>query len=158
MQKKVDKKLQNKTKKRLIDIFRQFVKFGIVGVINTSVSYGIYSALVYLGIYYVVSNVMAYIVGIIVSYLLNSKFVFKKSEGENRSIWQTFIKMCTSYAIVNLLLQSLLLALLVEKMELSKYIAPLIILCITVPLNFVLNKFWTFKKINCQHYIPKEDK
>lgn len=155
MQKRVDKKLQNETKKRFIDIFRQFVKFGIVGVINTIVSYGIYSALVYLGLYYVVANVMAYIVGTIVSYILNSNFVFKKSEGECRSIWKTFIKMCTSYAFVNLLLQSLLLALLVEKMGLSKYIAPLFILCITVPLNFVLNKFWAFKKkISSQQDIP----
>ena len=44
-----------------------------------------------------------------------------------------------------ILLNSILLWLLIDELRLSEYIAPLIILMITVPTNFVLNKYWSFK-------------
>jgi len=43
-------------------------------------------------------------------------------------------------------LSSALLFLLVQVIGISQMIAPIINLAITTPLNFVINKFWTFTK------------
>ena len=55
------------------------------------------------------------------------------------------MKTVLAYASTGIVLNSILLWLLIDKMVLSEYIAPLIILMITVPTNFVLNKYWSFK-------------
>lgn len=54
------------------------------------------------------------------------------------------IKVYISYGST-FLLSTGLLYLMVDIAGISEYIAPLINLCATVPLNFVLNKFWVFK-------------
>ncbi|WP_411040693.1 GtrA family protein [Veillonella absiana] len=46
---------------------------------------------------------------------------------------------------LSLVLTSVLLWLLVDWMGLSEWISPIIVLMTTVPINFVINKFWTFK-------------
>ena len=40
---------------------------------------------------------------------------------------------------------NILLVLFIEKYGISKYVAPLITLLITVPLNFIINKYWSFR-------------
>ena len=37
---------------------------------------------------------------------------------------------------------------LIDVMLISKFLAPIFTLFITVPINFILNKFWTFRTIN----------
>jgi len=55
-------------------------------------------------------------------------------------------KTYLSYAFSGLFLSSLLLYVWVDLCKISEFIAPLINLLVTVPLNFVLNKFWALKK------------
>ena len=51
-----------------------------------------------------------------------------------------------SYAFTGLFLNSVLSILWVEIVGLPKLIAPIINLLVSVPINFLLNKFWTFKQ------------
>ncbi|MCB1877284.1 MAG: GtrA family protein [Chromatiales bacterium] len=56
-------------------------KFAIVGVINTSVDFGIYLALVYLAHWEPpVANVVSYSTGIVVSFLLNRNWTFSSGD------------------------------------------------------------------------------
>ena len=122
--------------------FLQFVKFGIVGVSNTAISLIVYYAVLYLNReWYQVGNVAGFIVSVLNSFYWNSKVVFKVQGDTGRRLVKTF----TAYGS-NLLLGAVLLHIFVEKMGISAYIAPLISLCITIPLNFVLNKFWVMKQ------------
>lgn len=57
---------------------------------------------------------------------------------------EPLLKTYISYSFTGLFLSSALNWLWIDVAGLSKMIAPLINLCITVPLNFVLNKFWVF--------------
>lgn len=129
--------------------FVQFVKFGLVGVTNTLVYYACYSILVRLGCHYALANGIGFVISVLNSYLWNSLFVFKKEaekdEGKKRNTAATLVKTFISYALTGLVLQTFLLHLLIDIAGISKYIAPLLCVCVTTPLNFLLNKFWTFR-------------
>ena len=128
----------------------QFIKFGLVGFLTTVISYAVYALLVYMGFPYIAANIVGFIIGTLNSFIWNSLFVFKKQQDEKRNPWWTLVKTFVTYGCSNLLLSSLLLWILVEKFGLSEYIAPILVLCVTVPLNFVVNKFWSYKKIKME--------
>jgi putative flippase GtrA len=119
----------------------------MVGVSNTLVAYAVYSVLVYIHIYYILANVSAFVISVLNSFYWNNKYVFK-SEGKYRSIIISLLKTFFVYSFTGLVLSNILLFLLVDVMRISKYIAPFFGLFITVPLNFFLNKFWTFRPGN----------
>lgn len=123
----------------------QFIKFGLVGLSNTVLSYVVYCVLVKLNTHYQIANIVGFIVGVLNSYYWNNRYVFKTNEGEKRNHIKTLFKTFVAYGITGLLLQGFLLWLFVERFEIDSLIAQLLGLCITVPLNFVLNKFWSFK-------------
>jgi len=125
----------------------QFIKFGIVGFSNTVISYLIYSAFVFLGLHYLVAGIIAFFVSVLNSFFWNNKYVFKKETGQKRNILHSLIKTYVSYAFSGLLIHNLLLIFFIEFMHISKYIAPLFGLTITIPMNFFMNKLWAFKVI-----------
>ncbi len=118
----------------------KFIKFCIVGAVNTLVSLCVYYILIYVGLGYQVSNLIGFIVGVSNSYYFNSKWVFKSKDSKSA---------ITKFFIVNILtwiLSALLLLLWINTFAISDKIAPLINLFITVPLNYILIKQWAFKK------------
>ena len=129
----------------MIQALIQFVKFGMVGLSNTIISYSVYAALTYIGVYYVAANVIAFVVSVLNSFFWNNKYVFKKTDTEKRNPWWTLAKTFLAYGGTGLLLANALLVLFVEKMGISKYIAPILTLVLTIPLNFIINKFWSFR-------------
>ncbi len=123
----------------------QFIKFGFVGAANTLISYATYALLVYFGTPYIIASICGFIVSTFNAFFWNNVFVFKKQKDEKRNLWKALVKTFLSYAGTSLVLNNILLAFFVEILHISKYIAPLISLVITIPLNFLLNKFWSFK-------------
>lgn len=148
----------------------QIIKFSLVGVVNTLVSYITYSVLFYFGVPPLICNIPAFIISVFVSFLLNSRFVFKKEEDkEERKWWQILIKSYISYSFTGLFLAEVLTALWlnvihIEKYlgfllpviadfgisltsaELAGYLAPILNLVISIPINFILNKFWAYRQ------------
>ena len=133
------------------DALVQFVKFGIVGVTNTAVSYITYAiSLVVLKQFglngdYLIAQALSFILGVIWSFYWNNIYVFDIRDGQKRSLWTTLVKTFVSYSFTGLFLSSALLVLWVKVFRISKLIAPIINLIITVPLNFFINKFWAFR-------------
>lgn len=123
----------------------QFVKFGIVGFSNTIISYAVYFFCVWIGMHYQLANIVGFIISVLNAYYWSSRFVFVKQTGEERGLVSSLIKTFVAYSFTGIALSAILLWLLIDKMALSEYIAPLLILLITVPLNFILNKYWSFK-------------
>lgn len=121
----------------------QFVKFGIVGVSNNLVHFLVYSVCIRLGVHYIVSNIIAFIISVGNAFYWNNKYVFEGSE--NRTWWQALLKTYISYAFTGILLSNLLLALWIEVVGLNAYVALAINLVITIPINFVINKFWAYR-------------
>ena len=125
------------------ELFVQFIKFGIVGISNTLISYITYLFFLQLDWSYIVCNILGFFVSVTNSFYWNNKYVFAKVK--KNKIIQTYIKTVVSYGVTGLLLANIMLYLLVDYLRISELISPLICLIITVPLNFILNKYWTFK-------------
>ncbi|MDD3410594.1 MAG: GtrA family protein [Eubacteriales bacterium] len=137
----------------------QFVKFGIVGLSNTLISQLTYW-LCYYGFHwhYQVCNIVAFVVSVTNAYYWNSRYVFKS--GVSFSLAQhvrAYLKAFLSYGST-FLLGTALLTVWVEACHIDAGLAPLINLIITIPLNFVLNKFWAFRKKEDSAESAKEDK
>lgn len=123
----------------------QFLGFGMVGVTNTLLSYSVYALLVWLGAHYLIASGTAFILSVAWSYMLNNRFVFKESEGENRIWWKILLKIYASYAVSGLVLANILLYVWVGLLAVNEYLAYFINLFFTIPLNFILNKYWAFR-------------
>lgn len=126
----------------------QFVKFGLVGVSNTVIAYVVYLLVLQTGAYYVVANLTGFFVSVINAFYWNNRFVFQPEEGKKRSVPLAFCKTLISYSGTGVVLSNALLLLWVELVQIPEEIAPVINLLITIPLNFILNKFWAFKGKN----------
>ena len=56
----------------------KFIKFGLVGVLNTLINWIIFALLNFVGVkYHIVANAIAYAIATANSYIWNSKWVFK---------------------------------------------------------------------------------
>ncbi len=150
----------------IFNSFMQFVKFGIVGLSNTVISYVLYVAglLVFrkLDILpdngYLVAQAVAFVLSVLWSFYWNNKLVFALQEGDDRSILKAFVKTFISYSFTGLFLSSILLVVWVKVLHISEFIAPIINLLVTVPLNFVINKFWAFGKQSLGDEVYQESK
>ncbi|MCR3760024.1 GtrA family protein [Clostridium felsineum] len=142
----------------------QFLKFGLVGFSNTVISTLVTYLVIFLCNLYLtphlsnitnefskllvsqIANLIGFIVGVLNSYYWNNKYVFTLEKDENRNTLKTFIKTFIAYASTGILLNGALLILWVNVLHISQYIGPIINLIITIPLNYVINKYWAYKK------------
>lgn len=118
----------------------QFIKFSIVGLSNTIIFLITYYILLFFDFHYIIANSIGGILGILNSYIWNSRHVFKTENTKIKVLCKTFIAYSLTFIISNLIL-----FLLVSKLNISELFAPLLALLITVPFNFLLNKFWAYK-------------
>ncbi len=131
-------------------MIRQFLKFGLVGVSNTIVGYVIYTIALFLlspfavSWDYLAANILSFFLSVLWAFFWNNRYVFVRQEGEERSLWRALIKMYISYGFSGLILGNLSLWLFVS-MGIHKLIAPFFKLMITVPVNFLMNRYWTFR-------------
>ncbi|CDB75867.1 GtrA family protein [Clostridium sp. CAG:265] len=120
----------------------RFIKFGMVGVINTLVNWIIFFILNALGMYYILANIIAYILGTVNSYLWNTLWVFKYKD---KASTETTIK----FIILNLIglgLNTGILYVLVDLCNLNKFIGLVITTAIVMIINYIVNKLWVFSK------------
>jgi len=132
----------------------QFIKFGIVGLSNTVIGYLIYAISLkglragnlfpHADIY--IAQFLMFLLSVLWSFYWNNKAVFKSESGETRKIFAALMKTYVTYAFTSLFLSEALLVLWVNALGISEYVAPIINLIITVPLNFIIQKFWAFKR------------
>lgn len=132
--------------------FKEFLQFGLVGVSNTIISYLLYVVTLLLvsksGVKfdYIIANIVSWFLSVLWSFYWNNKFVFKKEEGEKRNIWAALFKTYVSYGFTGLILNNILSVLWVSVLHISKMLAPIINLVISIPINFFMNKLWAFGK------------
>lgn len=127
--------------RRHLPLAKQFIKFGLVGLSNTAISMSLYYALVYLGVNYLVANLIGFMISVLNSYYWNNRYVFNKTEeGHLKPIIKTYLAYGST-----LLLSTFLLYVMVQQLGISQWIAPLLNLAITIPINFLINKLWAFR-------------
>ena len=132
----------------------QFIKFGIVGLSNTIIGYVIYAATLWLlrrmgwfpGADMYIAQFVMFLLSVAWSFYWNNKVVFREEGDGERNVLRALIKTYVSYAFTSLFLAEVLLVLWVNVLGINEFIAPIFSLVITVPLNFVIQKFWAFRK------------
>lgn len=112
---------------------RRWVSFLIGGGLNTLLTYGIYLLLnMYMS--YQKSYVIAYVSGIIFSYLFNAHVVFNVKKS-----WKGLMAYPLVY-LLQYILGALLLSLMVEKLGIPEELAPLLIIVLLLPVTYLLSK------------------
>jgi len=117
---------------------KQLSVYGTNGIINTVVTYGLF-VIISNYIDYRITIVIVYMIGIMISYFLNSKFVFK-----SRGNLGIFIIIMVSMLLTNLSITWVL----VESFDIIKEIAQLIAILVVFGLGFKLNQKYAFKSNN----------
>ena len=123
----------------------QFIKFGIVGVSNTLISLAVYEVCIHLGVHYLLANLIGLVISVINAYYWNNRCVF--GDGQKKPFahhLKTYFKSLAAYG-GTFLLDSVLLILWVEVIHIPETLAPILNLMITIPINFLINKYWTFQ-------------
>ena len=95
---------------------------------------------------YVIANLVAFLLSVAWSFFWNSRFVFHTDSTGRYGKLKMLLKTYAAYTFTGILLNNILSLLWIEKLDVSKYVAPLINLIISVPINFLINKFWAFKE------------
>lgn len=128
------------------------------------------------GLDIVVSNTLGFVISVLNAYFWGSRFVFKEDETKEKRVWwRVLLKTYASYAL-GFVLNTLLLILWVEIINIGQYfgfvgdfigwlggfltflpseitaeklsdlIAPILNMVVTIPINFILNKFWAYRQ------------
>lgn len=124
----------------------QFVRFALVGIINTMVSYGCYLIFWKLGIHYLVANILGYFMGIVNSFFWNNRYVFVERQSGKRRLLRTFFRTCCSYIGVGFVVENVLLVIAVQILQIHETVAPFIAAVLIVPINFIINKLWAYRE------------
>lgn len=133
-----------------VESFIQFIKFGIVGLSNTIIAYAINVAVLLalkssnVSWDYYAGNIVSFLLSVLWSFYWNNRFVFTLEEGQTRVIWKSILRTYISYGITGIVLNNILSWIWIEILGVSKYVAPMFNLLISVPINFFINKIWAF--------------
>ena len=95
---------------------------------------------------YILGNTIAFLLSVLWSFYWNSRYVFGLEEGEKRSPWKALLKTYISYGFTGIILSNILSYVWIRVFGISKYLAPLINLVVSIPVNFLMNKLWAFKE------------
>ncbi|MBQ6714086.1 MAG: GtrA family protein [Clostridia bacterium] len=162
-------KLKELLKTEKFAAFIQFVKFCIVGVSNTLISYGIDMLCFYVlfgfldfqgavnllskigltasadTVKTVIASILAFVISVTNSYFWNNRFVFKAGNSTFKDHLKSYFKTFLCYGVTGLIISPVIKVLLVNA-SIPYAIASFGSLIVTIPINFILNKFWAFKK------------
>ena len=124
---------------QIIERYQHFLLYAIIGGFCAALDFGIYSALCFI-LPYLWANVISTHCGIFCSFFLNRQFNFKVKN-------KTVVRFLSFYIVglIGLGISSLLLYLLVDMANLNELVCKLLTIVLVAIIQFILNKFITFK-------------
>jgi putative flippase GtrA len=125
------------------DMFVKFIKFNIVGVMNTALDLGIFALLTWAGVGEGLAKTVSYSCGVLNSYFWNSRWTFKQEHKKSAREFLLFVLVnLVSYAVARIVLQGSLTWLHIENANIRNLIAT----PVSVIVNFIGNRLFVFKK------------
>lgn len=150
----------------------QFIKFGLVGVSNTLISEAVYAVIVLLRANYLFASFLGFVISVLNAYYWSNKYVFKEEEGKEKRVWwKVLLKTYTAY-FWGFLVNLILLVFWIDVLHIAQYMEPVrlfleqmgitsfdnevlgnllaegVNLILTIPMNFLINKYWAYKQKN----------
>lgn len=121
-------------------IVEQFLKFGLVGVSNTVLTFVVFTILDGVGVWYVAASAIGFVVGACNGFLLNRSWTFKgHSGGSSAALRWTVVQGCGLGADLGLIY------LFVSGAGLPKLVGQAFAIVLVVGATFFVNRTWTFR-------------
>lgn len=122
--------------------YRQFIKFCFVGLANTAIdmlAYLFFTRI--LGVYYLIANILAFMISSTNSYFLNRTFTFKSKHDKKALEYSKFM----SVLLFGLVLAETVLFISVRFFETGDVVGKVIAICTVLFWNFFGSKFFVFR-------------
>ncbi len=121
----------------------EFIKFSIVGAINTVVDFGVFSLLLTKACPVLLSQIISYGCGMLNSFIMNRSWTFKENK---RNEYSEPLKYIVAN-VATLILVSVLILLFINLVHLPVLMAKVISTGIGMIFNFMSSKFWVFQRM-----------
>lgn len=121
---------------RLLVRYQEQWRYMLVGCGTTLINYAIYYALNFLGVYYVASNVAAWVGSVIFAYFANGAWVYGAT---SRRSWREGMEFALS-RLLSLGMETFLLYLLVDLEHWDQNLTKLVLAVLVVALNYVTGR------------------
>ncbi len=125
--------------KDLILKYQTFIKFCVVGLVNTILTVIIYNALLFVNVHFNIANLIAFALTWLNAFYWNGKHVFKGAG--RKAMARYFILYVGTF-----LLGSGLLYLLVRGLGMNETLAQIPVVAINTGINYIGSKTWAFKR------------
>jgi putative flippase GtrA len=122
---------------------QRLVRFGLTGLLTTGIAYGVFIGLMAVGVQYAWANVAAWSAGLLVGFIINRRFTFAISGGEQRA---RDFGWYIAGAVLQLLLGLAVYYVLIGRLRLNPSLAFAINLPIVTAFNFLFLRFVTFRR------------
>lgn len=124
-----------------VPLVAQFVKFGLVGVSNTLLTFSVYTLLLKaFGVWYVAASAIGFAVGAVNGFLWNRAWTFRGHVGDALTPVRWFVVQT-----FGLLVNSGLVYLFVDGVGLGELIGQAMTIAIVTVMTFFANRSWTFR-------------
>lgn len=130
------------SKKNIVSNFRNLILYGLIGGFCASLDFCIFSILCHWGIMsYLWANIISTHIGIITSFTLNRSINFKVKDN-------AVVRFLSFYVVglVGLGISELTLYIMVSIFNLNELICKIMTIILVAILQFLLNKYFTFRK------------
>ena len=119
---------------------KQFIRFLIIGVVNTIFGYSIYALFIFAGLHYTLAALLSTILGVLFNFKTTGVFVFKNKR--NILIFK-FIGVYSFLYLINIAFLKVF-----NMLQMNMYLAGAILIVPSAILSFILNKKLVFKETN----------
>lgn len=125
-------------------LIKQILRFGVVGIIAFAVDYGLFLLLTEVcHVHYLLANIVAFLVSVIVNYVLSVTFVFDVDKKRGVGAQFTFF---TAMSAVGLGINELMLWLLSGLLPIPTSVSKLAATAVVMVYNFVTRKLFLERK------------
>ena len=129
----------------------QVFLFGLVGFSSALVNLGIYNLVLWIlqilrwfpGFDFLVAQFFGFVISVAWAFLFNRRYVFRTPDAPWK---ESLIKVYITYSLTGIGLSSLLSLLWVHVCGFPKEIVTILNDTLCFPVNFLLNKYWSFRK------------
>jgi putative flippase GtrA len=131
----------------------QFVKFGVVGISNTLLTFLIYTVLLKVfGVWYLAASAIGFVAGATNGFLLNRRWTFRDHVGDALTpVRWAVVQGC------GLGVNEALLFLLVSEGKLDKLVGQALATVVVTVSTFFANRAWTFRSHHPEHTVAAAD-
>ena len=129
----------------------QVLLFGLVGFSSALVNLGIYNLMLWLlqtlalfpGVDFLVAQFFGFVISVAWAFWFNRRYVFSTPGAPWK---ESLIKVYITYSLTGIGLSSLLSLLWIYELDVPKEVVTLLNDVLCFPVNFLLNKYWSFRK------------